>query len=335
MEERNGNIDWLKGVCILFVIITHYSWSDNERLSFGFPFWIDMAVPLFMLISGYVYFKSYRRKNITTLDGAYEFGNIVPPFIRYTIPFLFAYAIEVSAWIIYRLAGKENISIYGLLAGCLTGGYGPGSYYYPVMLQLLLFFPFIYKFVNAYRGKSLLCFFVINIFLEGLKIAYGMPEALYRLLFFRYIFLVAFGAYCALADAKIDMKYCILGLIGMMFQIITSYMGYKPKIFGYWTGTCVIAVLYILPIFVLFLKCKEFKFGVLLRKAGQCSYNIFLTQMIYYYFAAGVVYKYISDGKIAIIINILITVSGGILFYMFENPITKRIQTIAFKRVQI
>lgn len=51
--ERNNSLDFLKGISIIFIIITHFSWTNLERLSFGFPFWIDMAVPIFMLVSGY------------------------------------------------------------------------------------------------------------------------------------------------------------------------------------------------------------------------------------------------------------------------------------------
>ena len=51
--KRNQFIDVLKGICIIFVIITHYNWSNAARLKYFFPFWIDMAVPIFMIISGY------------------------------------------------------------------------------------------------------------------------------------------------------------------------------------------------------------------------------------------------------------------------------------------
>ena len=47
--KRNHFIDVLKGICIIFVIITHYNWSDEARMNYLFPFWIDMAVPIFMI----------------------------------------------------------------------------------------------------------------------------------------------------------------------------------------------------------------------------------------------------------------------------------------------
>lgn len=38
LHKRNEKIDVLKGVCIVFVIITHFRWSTEHRLQFLFPF---------------------------------------------------------------------------------------------------------------------------------------------------------------------------------------------------------------------------------------------------------------------------------------------------------
>ena len=70
--NRNHFIDVLKGICIIFVIFTHASWTDEQRLKFLFPFWIAMAVPFFMLVSGYVYTKSFQKNSVETLDSAYN-----------------------------------------------------------------------------------------------------------------------------------------------------------------------------------------------------------------------------------------------------------------------
>lgn len=59
--SRNGFLDIIKAFCILFVIITHDSISDSFRLKTLFPFWINMAVPMFMIISGYVYAISFEK----------------------------------------------------------------------------------------------------------------------------------------------------------------------------------------------------------------------------------------------------------------------------------
>jgi fucose 4-O-acetylase-like acetyltransferase len=51
---RNSMIDILKGIGMVLVIITHYNWSNSEKLNYLFPFWVSPAVPVFIIISGYV-----------------------------------------------------------------------------------------------------------------------------------------------------------------------------------------------------------------------------------------------------------------------------------------
>ncbi len=50
-RKRNYNIDLGKCICMIMIIITHFEWSQRERLSYLFPFYIDMAVPLLMLFA--------------------------------------------------------------------------------------------------------------------------------------------------------------------------------------------------------------------------------------------------------------------------------------------
>ena len=64
---RNSVIDIIKGICILFVIITHYQWTNEQRLMLLFPFWIDMAVPLFMIFSGYLSALSFYKRNFNMI----------------------------------------------------------------------------------------------------------------------------------------------------------------------------------------------------------------------------------------------------------------------------
>lgn len=72
--KRNHAADILKGICIVCIVITHFSWSDTERRMFLFPFWIDMAVPVFMVISGYTHSISFEKRHIGEITQAYRGG---------------------------------------------------------------------------------------------------------------------------------------------------------------------------------------------------------------------------------------------------------------------
>lgn len=202
MVKRNQSIDLLKGICILFVITTHFNWSERETLYGGFPFWIVMAVPVFILISGYVYTNSYLRKNVETLDQAFSIEIWFKSFLRYTIPFLIVYIIEVIINIILTALGRISIPWYDYLAGIFIGGWGPGSYYFPVMIQFLFFFPFIFIAIKKFGWKALVGFFIFNLFFEIIKFPFQISAVTYRLLIFRYTFLIASGCYFAFLHSR-------------------------------------------------------------------------------------------------------------------------------------
>lgn len=141
--ERFYHIDFLKGICIIFVIITHCNWEDTEKLKLLFPFYIDMAVPVFMIISGYMYAVSYKKNNINSIGDAYLAKNIINKILRFTIPFSIIF---ITEQIVYFLQNGQQYSksILDFIHLFLIGGTGPGSYYYPVMIQFIFVYPVIF-----------------------------------------------------------------------------------------------------------------------------------------------------------------------------------------------
>ena len=68
-KKRIDFLDYLKAICVIMVIITHYEWEDK-----GSPFFtmvINMAVPVFMIISGYNFAMSNRKKTDGNLRKMY------------------------------------------------------------------------------------------------------------------------------------------------------------------------------------------------------------------------------------------------------------------------
>ena len=80
--KRNTTLDSLKGISIILVLITHYPWSDLQRKMFIFPYLISMAVPIFMIISGYVGALSFERHGINSIRKAYSFKELFRKIIR-------------------------------------------------------------------------------------------------------------------------------------------------------------------------------------------------------------------------------------------------------------
>ncbi len=287
--QRNHFIDILKGILIIFVVVAHFSFTEEERQGMLFPFWIDMAVPCFMLISGYVSALSFQKREVTHFKVAYRLDILIPKILRFVVPFTIAF---IAEWIVFRLfkvyiVGIRSYGILALVFDYLRGGKGQGSYYFPVMIQFIFLFPVIFFLIRKYNWKGLIYCFGLNVLYEILKTAYCMNETEYRLLLFRYMFVIAAGCYLAFANFEKSCKEKVIALIsitvGLFFIYLFSYTNYQPKIVTYWTNTSFLTCLFIIPILYFLIRQVNISFKPM-EIIGKASFHIFLIQMIYYNF---------------------------------------------------
>ena len=330
-KKRNHMLDVMKGICIIFIVITHFDWTDADRLKFGFPFWIDMAVPLFMIISGYAYSMSFQNHKIERFSEAFRLNDVLMKFIRYTVPFCIALLIEFAAIAIGSVVMPDVFSgwlpqgILSVFKITVTGGLGPGNYYYPIMVQFIFTFPIIYFIVKRYNTFGFILCILINVLYEIVQTGYGLNEETYRLLLFRYVMLIAFGVYFYLNKGrKFNPAFTIAFLfIGISYIVANKYLGWQPKSIPYWQGTSYLAAMFIIPIVNILLK-KDFKFKPI-ELLGRASFEIFLTQMVYYTFGASLINKIIESDLIRFTISIVANLIFGTIFYLVEDPITRKV----------
>lgn len=326
-KTRLSYLDLYKGIVIIFVIFTHYShyfWNDRMRQIWLFPFWIDMAVPIFMVITGYVSALSFQKK-IKKFYEAYNPRDIICKWLRFLIPFLIVFIPQSVA--LYLLS-DEKFSVGGLLYNFISGGKGPGSYYFPIMIQVVLMMPLIWAAVRKFYLKGLAMCFAVNVFYEAFKRLIGMSDAVYRLIAFRYIFILAFGCYLYIkfSEKRKDnpVWIYIAGGLGVVYLILYKYVGLTPFITEQWTGTSVFAVLYILPIMYLLMKPNKLHCWFI-ELLGKASFNIFLVQMLFYWSVSAKIDSMLPGLALKAIGNIVICCALGVLFYKIENPITQKI----------
>ena len=329
--KRNSTLDILKGICLIVVITTHFQWSAEERLRYLFPFWVDMAIPLCMLISGYLFSKSFIKKEINTISKAYSLkGGIIDRLIRYTVPFVIAYAVEVVAFDV--LGYRDFPTVLDLLKEFMRGGDGSGSYYYPVLFQLVFVFPLIYFCIERRGTKGLILCCIANVVYELLQWAYGLESQTYRLLVFRYILLLSFGCYFGLGGKLNKVAAVCMFVVGILGVILNSYHGITLFFITYWTRTSCLTALFMVPMFFYLLKL-DIHFPPL-ELIGKASYNVFLVQMVFYRFAASFFYNRISNRCILYLLFVTICLAGGIIFYYVETPITDACIKFSRKMIQ-
>ena len=323
-KERNRTLDVLKGILILFVLITHYDWTEPQRLKYLLHFTVGIAVPLFLVITAYLYALSFEKRQITTFCAAYAPRDTLKKWVRYTLPFVAAFAVFAVGTFIKTGWGAQS------LQECMYFLFGRvhyGAYYYQILWQLILFFPVIYFIIKKWDVKGLYLCFAINLVYEFLKSAYAMSEDCYILLIFRYTFVLALGVYVAIGKQKIPVALqAAAGIAGIMFIVLYKYTDIKPWLITAWKGTSAPACLMLVPLVKPLLNLR-IKFAPL-ELLGKASYNIFLCQIVYYNLAASVVYHLVPNKFLQLLINIAVNVAVGLVFYFIETPITKRIMRI-------
>lgn len=320
-QARLNFLDFYKGICILFVIVTHYDWTDQQRLQFLFPFWIEMAVPVFMVITGYVTAMSYQKYGHSLRD-AYHPREILRKWVRFVAPFVPVFIIEICIAIILK---QETISIFGIVKTFARGGYGPGSYYFPIILQTVVIIPLVRIVIKKYHTVGLIGCFGGNVLFEIGKTIINMSPAVYRLCMLRYLFILAYGVYLYYQkDAEWRSCYWIMGGMGVAYIIMFKYTAVEPIITNQWTTTSVFGVLFIIPIMNYLMKLNRLK-NRILEELGKASYNILLVQMVWYWAAAKYVYGAVSIVALRLIINIAVCCFIGVAFHKVEEPITQRL----------
>jgi len=333
--QQIKSLDYLKTISIFMVIVTHLSFTAISRKTLLFPYWIDMAVPFFFIISGYMYSLSWEKRELRNLKDWFGCKNFLDKFLRIFLPYIIIFGIEI---LLFRILHR-NVTVREIIYGFFTGGWGPGSYYFPVLVQLLLLFPFVFSLSKKKYGWFILIY--IEILLEILIQKLGVSDTTYRLLFFRYLGFVTFGILLYLHStkryvwvvSKILNKKCLLFLAflsGIAIIFLLNYSFYQPLLFKRWTTTSLPTLLYSFPLVFSFTKAESLIRRVpkalddIVRIIAKSTFHIFLTQMAYYWF-------YKQDAirlRYSVVQSFLICISAGILFYYIENYLTTRL----FKR---
>lgn len=330
-QNRCNLIDIIKGFMILFIIITHYKWAyPSDYLKYGFVFYIDMAVPVFMVISGYLAAKSFEKRECT-LQQAFSIEMLLPKLLRFLIPFLITFIIELPFLIIYK-----KLDILSLIQTFVRGGAGPGSYYTPVMIQFIFITPIIYYIIKRYGLCGMCSCFLFTAAWEAVQYSWGMDDRPYVLLVLRYVSVIAFGCYIAIGQVKLNKKVlCIMFLTGIVWQCSLCYVPLNPPFMNFsWARVNYLSSLIVMPI--MYVLIRKFYFSSLkmplIQQLGKASYNIFLVQMVYYYCVVSLVYEKIHGILLQIVISVITCCCLGCIFYSIEIKITEHIVRSVKKR---
>lgn len=158
--KRICNLDILKGLMSILIVITHSTFADLHRRWMLFPLIVDMAVPVFLIISGFVNSINYKPEKYWRQESIFR------KVCRIIIPFFWISVVEVFYWVAF-----EKLSTRDILINIIFQRWGDGGYYPIIMLQLIIFFPLIYRMSTTFIGCVVLV--GINIVSEYLLTFFG------------------------------------------------------------------------------------------------------------------------------------------------------------------
>lgn len=279
-EGYDPQIDYIKGLCILFVVWTHCM-NRGELSNILFPYWGDTAVPIFIIIQVFHYYKkrvSIRMPSISKL-----WKRIMKPYI-----IMVALMFIVQFFMYYDLTdGTFSPTLY-------WENRGPGSYYIFIYIEMAFVIPLFAPLFGKFSTKwVLVIFLILSQLVEIICSLTHCPDNIYRIVFFRYIFLIFIGYLLATKGLELNKLTITAGIFSMLFLYLFAYKknDMEPLFcthLSLWPLCHWICYIYIAYFFLTFLKYTYSKLithhCVLswIENIGKKSYDIYIFQIFYY-----------------------------------------------------
>lgn len=263
---------------------------------------IGQAVPIFMVVSGYLGYAKYKKNCLIDLR-----HQIPKLFKRVLLPFLIILLIQI-----FLKLKIGNLNIESLLE---KGGIGPGSYYPYVFIQCAFCLPFIAAIVHRYKRVwvSSVIMICLSVCFNTLLDAVNISDSAYRLLAVRYLFYLYLGCIWNKGGMKSKVTMTALVIMSAIFVYLQryQYINFEPLFINDWRGYNWLGAFYTTGVIYVLGKIYQANFSAGLKKAfvllGRYSYEIFLTQMFVFSFIKRKMFRGITPLSFQQLIYISIT----------------------------
>lgn len=328
-------IDLLKGFAIISVIVMH-TYNMKLLATAGAPFYIFQAVPVFILLAAFNNAYSLSVKGKTTLPECYDPGILFRRMKRILIPYLIIWIVQLIL-VFWILSTRNDIPVQNpnhffytgidTVFNFLTGASGPGNYFIPLIIQVVLLVPILYWLALRSPDLMLAVAFIAGLILEYAAVVSGMPLWLYVTLIIPFIFMAALGVWLVFRERIITPWIVIAGLLSAAYIAAVSYFDFQFWFFRtdtmfhhefafFWTLLLVVLGFQYLP------AAPTGKVVRIVAELGKASWHIFLVQMTWFFFL-GYAYTPGDSAVIPVIILGLVYLIPCLLigygFYLLQN----------------
>lgn len=299
-------IDFLKAYSILCVVIAHcMQIVPFEGVTFAI--WGGMQVPMFTLIQ---VFHSYKHERKPKLEIRKLWNRIVFPFL----------VSQVIIFLVYSMT--RPLPLVQLCKNFVGGGgFGPGSYYIWIYLQISALLVLLYPVVNKMAiGQLLFVFVILSILCEVCCSLIHLPEWVYRLLAIRYLFLIPLGIKWVREGVNMNTKSVFLSLISIIAVLFFSYTDYNLEPFFFDTGwkthrwICYyyVSTLLTFILYRVYISIHNERISRDISQIGQASYEIFLLQMVLFAIWPGEWIIAMTNKTTGLLIQVFVVFMGSI-----------------------
>lgn len=220
-----------------------------------------------------------------------------------------------------------------LKTGIAAGGYGPGSYYPWIYLQMTILIPLMRPICERMsKWNSLVVLILISVVLELVCSLIYLPDYVYRLLCIRYVFLVWLGWIWVKEGISFNYFTVAASLLSLLAIVYFDYCSNQFEPWFYDTGWATHKwICYFWASFafttILYELYKIVKKSDLLKKyimiIASASYEIFLVQMAYYALVPYSCLSFIGNEMIQFCLWFLwafvLSLAGGFGIYKLTN----------------
>jgi hypothetical protein len=322
------NFNFIDIIYAIYHTFTH--WITYSALS------TQQVIPLFIIIMSFNLSLAFHRRGYSKLKNFYSLTEIKKKFRRYFLPYIIIFFISLILGLIFFLITNRQILFVNLklLMGYLPIN-GPGAYFIPLILQMVLLFPLLYIFYNYDRNLCLSVAFFLAFLCEIVNNFGNNPiwydDSLIR--FFPHIILGIWISNLYLASQLKNKYFILFGIFSGFYLIFISQfengvlgiIHFRPYTASQNLLGCGWSAL-ILIIGLLYLPNIKNIITKTLAIIGKASYHIFLIQIVYFGIFSGFGLKFHSlmdlfsiNNIISVAIPFSIVFLLGIGFYLFDK----------------
>jgi hypothetical protein len=369
IDQKSSNnyfqVDIMKTWMIFLVILDH-STTHGFLGQYGSALWERIAIPGFIVVMGFNLGISFNEKGITTLKEAYSKEYFVSRMKRYIIPYIILYLIQGIIYLIVHIYFPSEIievmpyDLEGLRLLGFTFFWGPGMWFIPVLFGSILIFPLLYVCFKKAPITTFMACFVIEWAMHLLAFNIYFGNWYFTKMFFQthifYMFSgIGMGLWISEDHEIFSLRNIIIWIllpISLIYLIIYAARGYGvlrdvlDVLNLNWIGgdynflSFPYSAFLFLIILKIFPKNSEIKFSRIIKKISRSTYHILLVQILYFSIAYHFWFS-IADGFDShpvdylwyYPLNLLITITGGIIWQTLESKFYKKINENKIYRI--